>query len=171
MLSLRLPAETRIRDDPSCQAVRAEPVRPLRLSRRMMYHDQHCLWLVSWLPESLCFCSRQEGGQTRGRRGGICPDSLWASRAKARRALSPASNGLLAINNPSFHSTADQTKFIALIHVLCMCSELQIHAAERIACVFELMHDLVSNSHDGASLSAVLLEEVLLHRGNVQAPL
>lgn len=50
----------------------------------------------------------------------------------------PSSNGLPAINNPSFYSPADQTKFIILVHMFCMHSELEIHATERIAHAFKL---------------------------------
>lgn len=58
---------------------------------------------------------RHVEGQTSQGRIHSCPHSPCANRAKARWAPSP-SNGLPAINNPSFCHTADQTKFSALIH-------------------------------------------------------
>lgn len=59
---------------------------------------------------------RHVEGQTSQGRIHTCPHGPCAKRAKSRWAPGP-SNGLPAINNPSFHHTADQTKFIALIHV------------------------------------------------------
>lgn len=59
---------------------------------------------------------RHVEGETSQGRIHTCPHSLCANRAKSRWAPSP-SNGLPAINNPSFRHTADQIKFSALIHV------------------------------------------------------
>lgn len=59
---------------------------------------------------------RHVEGQTSNRRIHTSPHCPCANRAKSRWAASP-SNGLPAINNPSFHHTADETKFGALIHV------------------------------------------------------
>lgn len=98
-LSHCLLAETRLGASPSYQAVWAEPVRPLWLSRGVMHR------------EPLCLCKRLKGrSNQRGRRACFCPDSQSASRAKARGALSRSSNGLPAINNPLLYSAADQTK-------------------------------------------------------------
>lgn len=104
------------------------------------------------MPASAFLLQVTTGRQEEGTEWVFCPDCLSASRAKVRGALSTSSNGLPAINNPSLYSTADQTEFIAPIQVPCMWSELQIHATERIAGVFELMHILVSGSHEGAAL-------------------
>lgn len=68
---------------------------------------------------------RHVEGQTSNGRIHTSPHGPCANRAKSRWAPSP-SNGLPAINNPSFHHTADQTKFGALIHVhpaCVLCSE------------------------------------------------
>lgn len=95
---------------------------------------------------------------------------LSVSEQKARGALRPSSNGLPAINNPSSYSTADQTKFIALIHMFGLYSEPRRHATDRIALVFGLKHVHESNCCE-ALLSAALRKEFFLHMGNVWASL
>lgn len=71
-------------------------------------------------------------------------DGPRVSRPKFRGAFSLLSNGLLAINNPSFYSTTDQTKVIP--HVICMFSELEMYSAESRT-VLELQQAYMSQNN------------------------
>lgn len=89
--------------------------------------------------------NNRKGGQTRGSRVGICPDSLSASRAKNQSSL----------NWITSHFTAQQIKpnsLLSFTFSACVLCSKYTQLREQHVCVCAPARSHVLNSHEGAAL-------------------